>query len=135
LLPTFLVSVARISPPTTRFNRLAGDRHRIEAAAGTLGVAAHIRGNQVGLVGVIAVQRAPRFERLQQDFLVLRRDRFIEPASRSGLGKELGDLTLKIGLDGADALLWLLPGPSATLTLRVTDIEDKWEQTLKERMP
>ena len=50
------------------------------------------------------VQRAPRFERLQQDLLVFRRDRFIEPALRGRLGEQLGDLPLEIGFDVANAL-------------------------------
>ena len=85
-------------------DRLAGDRRCVEAAAGTLGVTANIGGNQVGLVGIIAVERAPRFERLQQHLLVLCRDFFIEPALRGGLGEQLGHLSLEIGLDGANTL-------------------------------
>ena len=53
-------------------DRLAGDRRRAEAAAGILGVAAKVRRDQVGLVGVVLVQRAPRSQRLQQNLPVFR---------------------------------------------------------------
>src|SRR6202790_456908 len=42
-----------------QIDRLARDRHCIEAAAGIPGVAAKVTGNQICLVGIVAVQRAP----------------------------------------------------------------------------
>ena len=50
----------------------------LESAARAFGVAAKAGGDRVGFVGVVLVERAPRFERVQQHFLVLRRDRLIE---------------------------------------------------------
>ena len=50
------------------------------------------------------IQRAPRFQRLQQHLFVFNRNRFVEPALRGRLGKQLGDLALKIRLDVANTL-------------------------------
>src|SRR4051812_1370591 len=57
---------------------LAGDRRRTQTTPGILGVTAIIRRDQIGLVGVVAVQRAPGPQRLQQYLLVFHRHRFVE---------------------------------------------------------
>ena len=71
---------------------------------GILGVTAIVRRNQIGLVGIVLVQRAPGPQRLQQDLPVLHRHRFVELALLRDLGEQLRNMPLKIGLDVADAL-------------------------------
>ena len=61
-------------------------------------------GDQVLFVGIIFIQRAPRFERLQEHLFILSRHGFIELALRGRLGQQLGNVSVKIGFDFANAL-------------------------------
>src|SRR5258707_4844724 len=96
--------------PDSRFqdvgqiDRLARDRRSADAAARILGVTAIVRGNEICLVSVVAVQRAPRLQRLHQDFAIFLRYSFVELALLRCLGKQFRNLSLKIGLDVANAL-------------------------------
>jgi len=55
-------------------------------------------------VSVVAVQRAPRLQRLHQDFAILFRYSFVKLALLRCLGKQFRNLSLEIGLDVANAL-------------------------------
>ncbi len=59
---------------------LAGGWCCAEAAARLFGVAAKVSGDEVGLVGVVAVQRAPRLQRLHQDLAIFFRYGFVKLA-------------------------------------------------------
>ena len=83
---------------------LAGDRRGTQAAAGVLGVAAIVRRNKVGLVGIVFVERAPGAQRLQQNLPVFHRHRFVEPALLCHLGEQFRNMALKIRFDVTDAL-------------------------------
>ena len=83
---------------------LAGDRRGTQAAAGVLGVAAIVRRNKVGLVGIVFVERAPGPQRLQQNLPVFHRHRFVELALLRHLGEQFRNMALKIRLDVTNAL-------------------------------
>ena len=85
-------------------DRIAGQRIGHQAAAGIAGIAPELGGAEVGVVFVIAIQRAPLAQRLEQDLLIFLGNDLVEPTLLRDLGEQFGHLTLEIRLDAAEAL-------------------------------
>src|SRR5262249_20247169 len=109
----------------------AGDRRRHKSAAGTLGIAAPIRGNRARLVGVAIVKRAPRFERQQENLLVFRRNRFIKLALRRHFSEQLGNRALKIRIDGANTLRLSLERARGVQNGVVIELDERLERDIE----
>src|SRR5579863_2222290 len=85
-------------------DRIARDRLGAKAAAGRSGIAPDVTGNQICLVGIVGIERAPASQRLQQDFTILLRHGFVEPSLLRRLGQQFRNLALEVHLDVANAL-------------------------------
>ena len=128
--------ILQIAPDTRLQNvrerdGIARHRHRGEPAAGRGGIAAGFGGEQIGFVTVVAVECAPGAQRLQQDFLILLGDGFVEPALFGGLRQQLGDLALEIRLHAADTLRRAVEGACGVQIGVVIELDEGFQRDIE----